>query len=130
VKGSNNSGNDTTYTVTAIKVDQHSALTPYDTLTNPSDHLAAVEFKISGVSGQSQDNANLDAAVLTGNTQQVSSALNDTPNGGNWNYGDFSVAAGQSASGWVTFELPPGQSVASVMWTPGFSGDTGTWTVG
>jgi hypothetical protein len=130
VTGTNDSGNSMSYDVTAVKVDQHSALVPYDSLTNPSDHLAAVEFKITGVSGQSSDDANNDAAALTGNTEQVSPADNSTPDGGNWSYGEFTVSPGQSATGWVTFELPPGQSIASVQWVPGLGSTAGTWTVG
>jgi hypothetical protein len=129
VTGTDNNGNASTYNVTAVRVDQHSSLLPYDSLTNPADHLAAVEFRITGVTGQSSDDANSDAQAFTGNTEQVSSAFNQTPDGGNWNSGEFTVAPGQTASGWVTFELPPGQTVASVQWAPGFSGQAGTWTV-
>lgn len=130
VSGTDESGNNTSYDVTAVKVDQNSALVPYDSLTNPADHLAAVEFKITGVSGQSEDDANSDATALGTDTTEYQSADNATPDGGNWNFGDFSVAAGQTASGWVTFELPPGQSVASVQWAPELSGSAATWTVG
>jgi hypothetical protein len=123
--------NSTTYEVTAVTVDQYSSLTPYDSLTNSADHLAAVKFRITGVTGQSSDDANNNATVISGDTTQYPSAVNATADGPNFSSGSFTVAPGQTASGWVTFELPPGQSIASVQWVPssGLSDQAGTWTV-
>jgi hypothetical protein len=131
VGGTDSNSNSTAYKVTAVTVDQHSPLAPYDSLTNPADHLAAVKFRITGVTGQSSDDANNNASVLSGDTTQYPSALNSTADGPNFSSGSFTLAPGQTASGWVTFELPPGQSVASVQWVPssGLSGQAGTWTV-
>jgi hypothetical protein len=131
VGGTDSNSNSTTYQVTAVTVDQYSSLTPYDSLTNSADHLAAVKFRITGVTGQSSDDANNDATVISGDTTQYPSALNDTADGPNFSSGSFTVAPGQTASGWVTFELPPGQGIASVQWVPssGLSDHAGTWTM-
>jgi hypothetical protein len=131
VGGTDSNSNSTAYKVTAVVVDQHSSLAPYDSLTNSADHLAAVKFRITGVTGESSDDANNNASVISGDTTQYPSALNSTADGPNFSSGSFTVAPGQTASGWVTFELPPGQSVASVQWVPssGLSDQAGTWTV-
>jgi hypothetical protein len=131
VGGTDSNSNSTTYKVTAVTVDQHSPLAPYDSLTNSADHLAAVKFRITGVTGESSDDANNNASVISGDTTQYPSALNSTADGPNFSSGSFTLAPGQTASGWVTFELPPGQSIASVQWVPssGLSDQAGTWTV-
>jgi hypothetical protein len=131
VGGTDSNSNSTAYKVTAVVVDQHSSLAPYDSLTNSADHLAAVKFRITGVTGESSDDANNNASVISGDTTQYPSALNSTADGPNFSSGSFTVAPGQTASGWVTFELPPGRSVASVQWVPssGLSDQAGTWTV-
>jgi len=131
VGGTDSNSNSTTYKVTAVTVDQHSPLAPYDSLTNSADHLAAVKFRITGVTGQSSDDANNNASVISGDTTQYPSTLNSTTDGPNFSSGSFTLAPGQTASGWVTFELPPGQSIASVQWVPssGLSDQAGTWTV-
>jgi hypothetical protein len=129
VTSTDDSGNATAYTVTAVKVDQHSALAPYDTLDNHGDHLAAVKFRITGKTGQASDDANNAAAAISGDTTQYQTRYNSTPDGGDFRSGQFTVAPGQTVSGWVTFQLPPGQSVASVQWAPGYDGGAATWTV-
>jgi hypothetical protein len=131
VGGTDSNSNSTAYKVTAVTVNQHSSLAPYDSLTNSADHLAAVKFRITGVTGQSSDDANNNASVISGDTTQYPSALNSTADGPNFSSGSFTLAPGQTASGWVTFELPPGQSIASVQWVPssGLSDQAGTWTV-
>jgi hypothetical protein len=131
VRGTDSSGNNTTYTVGAVTVDQQAPLAPYGSLTNPADHLAAVKFRITGVTGQSSDDANNNASVISGDTTQYPAALDNTTDGPNFSSGSFTVAPGQTVSGWVTFELPPGQGIASVQWVPsaGLSDQAGTWTV-
>lgn len=120
-------GNTVVYDVTAISVRQSVAPGAYETLNNPADHLSAVRFTIKGVTGQANDDANSDANVISNDTTQYSSTYtSDLPN---FSSGEFTVAPGQTVSGWVAFELPPGQSVTSVQWAPGF-GSAATWTVG
>jgi hypothetical protein len=122
-------GQDSSYEITAVEVDQHSRLVPYDSLSNPANHLAAVKFRITGVTGDSSDDAYNDATAITTDSNQVQSGLNGTPDGGDFNNGTFTVGPGQTVTGWITFEIPPGQVIAYVQWAPGFSGHAGTWTV-
>jgi hypothetical protein len=120
-------GDGTSYDVTLDRVIQHAALGQYDSLTNYADHAAAAEFTITGNTGQSSDDANSDANVIGSDQVQYQYAsLTDLPN---FSYGEFKVAPGQAVKGWVSFELPPGASVAQVQWAPSFNGPAATWTV-
>lgn len=60
-------------------------------------------------------------AVGTDGQDYTPSFANIT-DGTNFNDGDFNVSAGQTVNGWVSFELPPGVTIASVQWTPGLGG--------
>jgi len=116
-----------TYDVTLDKVTQHVKLGQYDTLINGQDHAAAAEFSITGRSGSSRDDAFVDASAIgSDQTEYQSSPI--TENLPQFSYGEFQVAPGQTVKGWVTFELPPGVTVAQVQWASGDGGAV-TWTV-
>ena len=116
-----------TYDVTLDKVTQHVKLGQYDTLNNDQDHAAAAEFSITGRSGSSRDDAFVNAnAIGSDQTEYQSSPI--TENLPQFSYGEFRVAPGQTVKGWVTFELPPGVTVAQVQWASGDGGAV-TWTV-
>lgn len=126
------SGNSVKYDVTLTQVDQHAGLSAYQTLTNPADHMAAARFTVKGVTGQENDDANSDATAVSSDTTEYPPSFNGTADGPNFDGGDFTVAPGESVSGWVAFELAPGQTVTSVKWAPsgGFGTNThATWTV-
>jgi len=125
----NTTGATTTYNVTLDKVDQNAALGPYETLTNGNDHVTGAEFTIAGTSGQTSDDANSDAVAVGTDGQDYTFSANSITDGTNFNYGEFNVSAGQTVNGWVSFELPPGVSIASIQWAPG-GGQAATWTVG
>jgi hypothetical protein len=123
-------GNNVSYTVTAETVDQHAGLGPYETLDNNADHMAAVKFTITGVTGQVSDDADSDAVAIGTDTTEYQPSFNDVTDGGNFNSGSFAVAPGETVSGWVAFEVPPGQTIASVQWSPNsFESSHATWTV-
>ncbi len=126
----NTTGATAVYNVTLDKVDQNAALGPYETPTNANGHMAGAEFTIVGQSGQTSDDAKDDAVAVGTDGQDYTSSVLAITDGTNFNYGDFNVAAGQTVNGWVSFELPPGVTIASVQWSPGFSGQAATWTVG
>lgn len=132
VTATNDAGSPSSYDVTAISVDQQAQLTPYETVITPGDHTVAVEFVLTGNTGQSSDDANSDAVVIGTDGQDYDPSFNNVSDGTNFNSGDFEVSAGQTVRGWVTFELPPGVQAASVQWSPDtFSGtQPGTWSVG
>jgi len=122
------SSDGTSYDVTLDKVIQHARLGPYDSLTNYQDHAAAARFTITGDTGQSGDDVNNDANVIgSDQVQYQSTSLTSLPN---FSYGDFKVAPGQTVKGWVTFELPPGTTIAQIQWAPGgIDSQAATWTV-
>lgn len=125
-------GNNVSYNVTAETVDQHAGLGPYETLNNAADHMAAVKFTITGVTGQVSDDANSDAVAIGSDTTEYQPSYITVTDGGNFNSGEFGVSPGETVSGWVSFEVPPGQTIASVQWSPNSSlsgGSHATWTV-
>lgn len=130
VTGMNDSGNQTEYSVTLVRVDQQATLGAYETLTNGSDHVTAAEFTVTGKTGQSSDDANSDAVTVGTDQQDYTPSFDTITAGTNFNSGDFNVTPGQSVTGWVAFELAPGVTMASVQWTPGIGGQSATWTLG
>jgi hypothetical protein len=125
-----NNGNNVSYNATAVTVDQHAGLGPYETLNNNADHMAAVRFTLKGVTGQVSDDANSDAAAIGSDTTEYQPSYNSVTDGGNFNSGEFAVSPGEVVSGWVSFEVPPGKTIASVQWSPNsFSGSHATWTM-
>jgi hypothetical protein len=128
--GQNDAGNNFVLNVTCTKVDQHAQFAnSYESLTNSGDHLVAVEFKLTETSGNDSDDVNGDASVIGTDGQQYTSEYDDVADGTNFDAGEFNLSAGQSVTGWVSFELPSGVSVASVQWTAGLDGQAATWTV-
>jgi hypothetical protein len=122
-------GNAVVYTVTLVKVDQRASLTQYETLTDPADHMAAARFTITGVTGQVSDDANSDAAATGSDTTEFSPSAMTVADGPNFSYGEFEAGPGQTVSGWVSFEVPPGTALASVAWQPSFEGPAATWVL-
>jgi len=99
-------------------------------LTNGSDHVTAAEFSITGKTGQSSDDANSDAVAVGSDSHDYTSSADDVTAGTNFNSGEFNVTPGQTVTGWVSFELAPGATMASIQWSPGLGGQTATWTLG
>jgi hypothetical protein len=91
--------------------------------------LVGAEFKLTGITGNAQDDANTDAAIQGSNSQLYSPEFNGLAAGTNFNNGDFSLTPGSTEVGWVTFELPHGVKVAQVQWDPSFSGSPVTWVI-
>jgi hypothetical protein len=129
VTSTDDNGNQTSYQVTLVKVDQRAGLGQYESLDNPSDHMAAARFTITGVTGQSSDDANSDANAIGSDTTEYQSSYVSVSDGPNFNEGEFKAGPGQTVSGWVSFEVPSGQQVASLQWAPGVDGAAATWTL-
>ena len=128
--GQDDAGNNFTYNVTATQVDQHAKFSnSYGSLTNPGTHLVAVQFKLTEVSGSESDDANSDAVVVGSDGQDYDATFDTVADGTNFNSGEFDLSAGQSVTGWVSFELPAGVTAAQVQWGGGFDSNTATWTV-
>jgi hypothetical protein len=128
--GQDDNGDNISYDVTLTEVDQHAPLGQYETLTNPGDHLVAARFTIKGVTGSVTDDANGDATATSANTTEYQPSFDSTSDGPNFSSGEWQVGPGQVQTGWVTFELPAGQTVNEVQWTPFDNGSFVTWNVG
>jgi len=115
------------YNVALTEVTQHATLTQYETAQNPADHMAAARFSITGVTGQATGDADNDAAATGSDTTGYSPSFLSVSDGPNFSYGSFEVGPGQTVSGDVAFEVPPGATVASVSWQPGYDSAAATW---
>jgi hypothetical protein len=130
VTTTDDSGNEVVYEVTLAEVDQNAPGGTRTQLQSTSDHLAAARFTIKGVTGQSSDDANTNAIAIDAGSHDYEAALIGTSDGGNFSDGEWTVGPGEIESGWVTFEVPPGETVAGVQWKPWSSNNSATWTVG
>lgn len=128
--GQDDAGNNVSYDVTLTQVDQTAPLGQYDSLSNPADKLVAARITIKGVTGSVSDDANSDASAVGTDTTEYQPSFDDTTAGPNFNDGDWQVGPGQTQTGWVTFEVPKGQNVASIEWTPFDDSSFVTWNVG
>ena len=129
------STNDTTNAATEYSVIAAKVLDPAygsDEFSTPDagSRFVGVEFTISGVTGYSSDDANTDAVVIGSDGQTYQPDFDSISAGTNFDSGDFSVSDGQTATGWVTFQLPDGVTVASVQWQADMFGSNppATWT--
>ena len=102
-------GNNVSYNVTAETVDQHAGLGPYETLNNNADHMAAVKFTITGVTGQVSDDANGDAVAIGSDTTEYQPSFNTVTDGGNFNSGTFAVAPGETSAAGCRPRCRPGR---------------------
>ena len=119
-----------TYGVVLVKVDQQATSTNQFDAPAAGKHLVAAEFSITGKTGTATSDANNNAVVVGSDGQDYTyTSVAGLTDGTNFNYGMWTVTPGQHLTGWVSFTLPDGVSVASVQWTHGFGGDTATWTV-
>jgi hypothetical protein len=77
------------------------------------------------------DDANSDATITGGDGQTYTADFSDIAGYTNFNSGEVKLAAGESSTGVVVFQVPNGVSVANVKYdvSGGFaSGSVPTWT--
>jgi hypothetical protein len=122
--------NGAVYDVTLTKVVDPAHGSGFFNAPSSGDHLVAAVFHITGVSGRSSDDSNLDASLTGSNGQVYDPVFNAVAGYTNFNAGEFDVTAGQSETGAVTFQIPNGIKVRNIEWTVGITGNTGTWNVG
>jgi hypothetical protein len=133
VTGTNDSGATVKYSVTLDKLKQHAAPDNSFDAAPAGEHLAGAEFTVKGITGDEQDDANNDAAVVGNNNQTYQTGLEGLAAGTGFNGGVFNTNPGSVSIGWVSFEVKDGVHVASIQWNPdsGMSGAApATWTVG
>lgn len=112
-----NSGNQTTvYTVKATQVIDPAAPDNSFDAAPTGQHLVAVGFVINGVSGNEQDDANINASVQGSNGQVYQPTLGGVAAGTDFNSGDFNTSPGSTVTGWVGFAIPDGVTITHVQW--------------
>jgi hypothetical protein len=131
VKDTDDNDNPITYEITLLHFKAHATPDNSFDAAPAGKHLAGAEFKIHAVSGTAEDDANNDANLQGTNDQTYESAFETLASGTNFSNGDYHVPAGETAVGWVSFEVPDSVHIAKVQWTPssGFSGTEAEWTV-
>ena len=132
VTGTDDQGNDTKYSVTVVKlVEPASASDEFNTASS-GRHLAGAEVRVTGIAGQSTDDAFNTMSTQGSDDQTYDSSIGTTLAAGDtFNDGVFHVGPGQHQTGWVPFEVKGGVHVTSVQWTAssGLSDSVATWTV-
>ncbi len=93
--------------------------------------LVGAVFRITGVKGNSSDDANNDATLIGSNGQAYQADFDSIAGYTNFSSGQFNAAPGAAEVGAVTFQVPAGVKVAEVQWSAdsGFGGAPGIWKV-
>lgn len=120
------SGNDVSYDVTATKIADLARGSDQFTTPDQGNRFVGVKFRITGDTGYSSDDANNDAVLIGNDGQTYTADFSSISEGTNFNNGEFGVRAGQTQTGWVTFQVPKGVKVSSIQWAPG-SGQPAEW---
>jgi Domain of unknown function (DUF4352) len=120
--------NDVSANVTLVKIADPAQGADQYTTPDSGKRFVGAEFQIVAQNSAVSDNANNDATLVGSDNQTYDADMNSIAEGTNFNMGDVNLAAGQSSTGWVTFQVPTGVSVASVLFGDS-SGTVGTWDV-
>lgn len=105
-----------------------------DQFTTPDSgkRFVAVDLSIKN-NGHStySDDANNDTSLIGSDNQSYTPDFDSVSECTNFDNGQITLAAGESVTGCVVFQLPTGVTAAKVQYTPdsGFSGSTGEWQV-
>ena len=77
------------------------------------------------------DDADNDVTIIGSDNQSYTDDYNSVSECTDFNNGSFTLAAGESTTGCVNFQLPDAINASKVQFTPGsgFSGSTGEWLV-
>lgn len=106
----------------------------YVTPQSSGDTFVAVAFTITNQSSAAiSDDINLDVRIYDSAGQGFQPDFEDAASGPSFPSGEFNVAPGGTASGWVMFEVPGSTSLTTVNFTPsgGFATQaTASWAVG
>lgn len=102
------------------------------TTPDPGKRFVAVDLSIKN-NGHStySDDANNDTSLIGSDNQSYTPDFDSVSECTNFDNGQITLAAGESVTGCVVFQLPTGVTTAKVQYTPdsGFSGSTGEWQV-
>lgn len=113
------SGGAPAYDVTAIQfVDPAQPADSYYTPQSAGDIFVAVDYTFRSDGASVNEDIYSDTEVYDAGGQGFSGAFEDPANGAGFPTGVVSLAPGGTASGWVMYEVPAGQPVVSVKYTP------------
>jgi hypothetical protein len=97
-----------------------------DQFTTPQSgsRFVGAVFNIKGISGTFSDDAINDATVIGSNGQTYTADFDSIAGYTDFNHGEYSVSAGESSVGAVTFQIPLAVKVSKVEWSAngGFGG--------
>jgi hypothetical protein len=130
VSGTNPDSTAYTYRVALVRVIQDAAPDNSFDAAPSGQHLAGAEFRVTGVTGDSSDDANLDAVAVGGNGQLYSPSFDGLAAGTDFDSGDWNVQPGATETGWVAFTVPNGVSITSIQWAPPGTTSPATWNLG
>jgi hypothetical protein len=104
-----------------------------DQFTTPQSgsRFVGAVFNIKGISGTFSDDATNDATVIGSNGQTYTADFDSIAGYTDFNNGEFSVSAGESSVGAVTFQIPLAVKVSKVEWSAngGFGGAPAEWLI-
>lgn len=104
-----------------------------DQFTTPDSgkRFVGAVFKLKGLTGSMQDDANNDATLIGSNGQTYQADFDDIAGYTNFNSGEFNVSAGEKSVGAVVFQVPVGVKVSKIEWsaTGGFGGQPAEWII-
>jgi hypothetical protein len=103
-----------------------------DQFTTPDagKRFVATVFKITNTSGSAlTGDANNDVSVVGSDNQTYTADFDNVSECTNFASGQYQLAAGESTTGCVVFQVPTGAAVAKVKYSPssGFANDFGEW---
>jgi hypothetical protein len=123
------SGNKISVTLTRV-IDPAQGADQFTTPDNGYRFVGAV-FTIAGISGTFSDDANNDATLIGSNGQTYTADLDSIASYTNFNFGEYTVSAGEISVGAVTFQVPLAVNVAKIEWSAndGLGGAPAEWLI-
>ena len=126
---SDQNGNNMTVTLTQVIDPAQGA----DQFTSPQkgNRFVGAAFGIKGINGTFSDDANNDATLIGSNGQTYTADFDSIAGYTNFNDGEYSVSAGESSAGAVTFQVPVAVTVSKIEWSAngGLSGAPAEWLI-
>ena len=104
-----------------------------DQFTSPQsgNRFVGAVFDIKGINGTFSDDANSNATLIGSNGQTYTADFDSIAGYTNFNNGEYSVSAGESSVGAVTFQVPVAVTVSKIEWSAngGLGGAPAEWLI-
>ena len=118
--------------VTLLKITDPAQGADQYTTADAGKRFVATSLKImnNGTSSY-QDDANNNITLIGSDNQSYTTDISSVSGCTNFSNGQYTLAAGEGATGCVVFQIPNGVTTAKIQFqtNSGMSGDTGEWTV-